>query len=234
MLVAQQIVRDAVRQRLGAGDPLPSEKLMLEEYQIGRGTLREALRLLEYQGLIVLRPGPGGGPVLTTPDGSELANLWKLRMQLDRSPYRVIVEARSALEPMISRLAAERITEATLDQLQATIDVMRATDTDSGLFFQENQRFHELIAHASDNVVFASMVNSLLNVLHGTSMGYDYATDRRRNTVKAHETILAALKSGDPDEAEAAMKRHIDGYTRTSKGQYPGLLDQTITWDRSG
>lgn len=61
MVVAQQIIKDAGRANLSAGDLLPSEWAMLEQYGIGRGTLREALCLLEFQVVIELRPGLGGG-----------------------------------------------------------------------------------------------------------------------------------------------------------------------------
>ena len=64
MVVAQRIVRDIGRAGLRPGDLLPPERAMLETYGTGRGTLREALRLLEFQGVIALKPGPGGGPIL--------------------------------------------------------------------------------------------------------------------------------------------------------------------------
>ena len=61
MIVARRIVRDIDRLSLQPGDKLPPERVMLEEYQVGRGTLRESLRFLELQGIISLKPGPGGG-----------------------------------------------------------------------------------------------------------------------------------------------------------------------------
>ena len=111
MLVAQRIVQDALRDNRKPGDLLIPERTMVEKYQAGRGTVREALRLLEVQGVISLRPGPRGGPVPRTPDGSHLASTVVLLMQLRGAPYRAIVEVRSALEPMISSLAAERMTQ---------------------------------------------------------------------------------------------------------------------------
>src|SRR6478735_4533989 len=125
MLVAQRIVRDALRDNMVAGDLLLPEKTMLEKYQTGRGTLREALRLLEFQGVITLKPGPRGGPVLQNPDAAHLGSTLVLLMQLQAAPFRNIAEVRSALEPMISSLAATRMTDETLVDLRGTVDQMR-------------------------------------------------------------------------------------------------------------
>src|SRR5919112_5986576 len=125
MLVAQRIVRDVVRGGLRPGDLLPPERTMLEKYETGRGTLREALRLLEFQGVIALKPGPRGGPVLQDPDASHLASTVILLMQLKQAPFRSIVEVRSALEPMTSSLAAVRMTDEQLSALEDSVFQMR-------------------------------------------------------------------------------------------------------------
>src|SRR3954470_8041626 len=119
VLLAQSIVQDAFRERLRPGDMLLPERTMLERYRTRRGTLREALRLLEFQGVISLKPGPRGGPVLQDPDASHLASTVILLMQLKQAPFRTIVEVRTTLEPMISGLAASRMSEESLDDLKS-------------------------------------------------------------------------------------------------------------------
>src|SRR5580704_14113821 len=114
MLVARRIMRDVIKGGLKPGDLLMPERTMLEQYQAGRATLREALRLLEFQGVIALKPGPRGGPVLLDPDASHLGNTVVLLMQLKEAPFRTIIEVRSALEPVISSMAAKRITDEAL------------------------------------------------------------------------------------------------------------------------
>src|SRR5215213_6285335 len=186
MLVARRIVQDALRDHRKPGDLLVPERTMVEKYGAGRGTVREALRLLEVQGVISLKPGPRGGPVLRTPDGSHLASTVVLLMQLKEAPFRTIVEVRSALEPMISSLAAERISEESLVELGGTIDQMRENLGDQRSFLDANKRFHDIIAWSSGNALFGYIVDSLLGIMDGTILGIDYPSPRRAAILKAH------------------------------------------------
>jgi GntR family transcriptional repressor for pyruvate dehydrogenase complex len=232
LLVAQRIVRDVVRGGMRPGDLLPSERAMLETYETGRGTLREALRLLEFQGVIALKPGPGGGPILLNPAASHLASTLQLLMQLNQATYRSIVEVRTALEPMTSQLAAQRISDEALTRLTQTIDQMRASLDDRDSFLESNKRFHDIIAWSSGNVLFAYIVDSLLGILDGTMIGIDYPRHRRVAILKAHEEIHAALSQHDPAVSEERMREHIEAYARYAQRKFPEVLDQVITWDQ--
>ena len=233
MLVAQRIVRDLVRGGLRPGDLLPPERTMLDKYETGRGTLREALRLLEFQGVIALKPGPRGGPVLLDPDASHLASTVVLLMQLKHAPFRTIVEVRSALEPMISSLAATRMSDESIEDLGGTIDQMRDNPDDQHAFLDANKRFHDIIAWSSGNALFGYIVDSLLGIMDGTIIGIDYPGPRRTAILKAHENIFNAIHDRDADSAEALMRRHINEYVRYAERKYPEVLEQVIQWDRA-
>jgi GntR family transcriptional regulator, transcriptional repressor for pyruvate dehydrogenase complex len=231
LLVAQRVIRDVVRNGTKPGDLLPPERVMLETYETGRGTLREALRLLEFQGVIALKPGPGGGPILLNPAASHLASTLQLLMQLNHATYRSIVEVRTAMEPMTSMLAAERITGESLEELRLTVDQMRDYMDDRDLFLESNKRFHDVIAWSSGNVLFSYIVDSLLDILDGTVIGIDYPRHRRTAILKAHEEIYAALARQDPQASLDRMREHIEAYAVYAQRKFPEVLDQVITWD---
>jgi GntR family transcriptional regulator, transcriptional repressor for pyruvate dehydrogenase complex len=233
MLIAQRIVRDALRDHLSSGDLLPPERLMLERYEIGRGTLREALRLLEFQGVIALKPGPKGGPVLQDPDATFLGSTFVLLMQLKSAPFRAIVEVRSAIEPMISSLAAIRMSEDTLTELGNSVGQMKENLDDQDIFFESNRRFHDIIAWSSGNPLFGYIVDSLLGIMDGTVIGIDYPDSRRQAILSAHTEIYEAICEHDAEAANGRMKEHLDAYVRYAEDRYPELLDRVIPWDRA-
>lgn len=230
MLVAQQIVADIARRGNVPGDRLPPEKVMLEQYQIGRGTLRESLRYLELQGLITLKPGPGGGPVVERPSGVGLATSLTLLLQMESAPYRNIVEARGSLEPAMSRLAALRMSDDDIAKLHENLERMLAGINDEQVFAETNQEFHDLIAHASGNALFAHLIDALTGILDGTSIGIEYPERRRVAVHKAHTRIYEALVARDPVAAADSMREHIGEYTKYIESKYPEVIEAPISW----
>jgi DNA-binding FadR family transcriptional regulator len=230
MLIAQRIVGDITATGLKPGEHLPPERVMLEHYQTGRGTLREALRFLEFQGILALKPGPRGGPVLLAPDATHLASTVVLLMQMNRAPFKEIVQVRSAVEPMISMLAADNMSPEDLGSLKETITQMRTNLEDQSVFLDANKRFHDIIAWSSGNVLFGYLVDSLLEIMDGTIVGIDYPPHRREAIANAHEDIYEAFAARDPEAARLRMKSHIDAYEDYVTKKFPNVLNEVIPW----
>ena len=231
MIVARRIVRDIDRLSLRQGDKLPPERVMLEEYQVGRGTLRESLRFLELQGIISLKPGPGGGPVVEQPQASSLATSLMLLLQFTDAQYRVVAEARVALEPMMARLAADRMTPESLAELSETVKAMEAGLDDQTMFLEANKRFHDIIAWSSENALFGYLVDAFADILDGTMLGIDYPAHRRAAILRAHRSILDAMERKDSNAAEETMAKHIGEYMRYAERKFPEVLTRRVVWN---
>src|SRR4051795_5443988 len=104
--VARDIVQQIVSAGLGDGDSLPSEARMLEQYSVSRESLREGLRLLETQGLITIRRGPGGGPLVGTADATNLGRVSTLYFHMARASYAELFDAWIIAESLIAEYAA--------------------------------------------------------------------------------------------------------------------------------
>jgi DNA-binding FadR family transcriptional regulator len=166
------------------------------------------------------------------PDASHLASNLVLLMQLKAAPFRNIVEVRTAMEPMISSLAAERMDDVALTDLEGTIIQMREEIEDQHSFLDANKRFHDIIAWSSGNALFGYIIDSLSGIMDGTAIGIDYPSHRRQAILKAHIEIFDALKARDPKESEARMREHIDAYERYAARKFPQVLKETIPWEQ--
>jgi GntR family transcriptional repressor for pyruvate dehydrogenase complex len=232
ILVAQRIVDEIVDEGLEPGAPLLPERVMLPRYEVARGTLRESLRILETYGLITIKTGPGGGPVVADAGSRPLASVIALVLQMSHTSFRSIVDARLQLEPLLAKEAAERRSEEDLAALRDSIEEMRAAIDDVGEFLEHNHVFHSAVAAASKNPVLFNMVASLNWIQDGTAVGIDYAAKTRHAIIAAHRRIYQAIEAGDAEMAEAAMRIHIGEFADHAERHYAHVLDAPLRWDQ--
>jgi len=232
LLIAQRIVQYIDQHDLGPGDRLPPERIMMETYAAGRGTLRESLRYLELQGVLSFKPGPGGGPVVERPDGDNLAATLTLLLQFDHARYRVVSEARQAFEPLMAQLAAERIQPGQLAQLERNLADMEAGIGDPDAYLDHNRRFHEIIAWASGNSLFGFLVDAMVGGMDisGSTQGIEYPVRRRNAVLAAHRRIYEAIRDGKAERAREAMGSHVAEYVTYAERKFPAALDKPIIW----
>lgn len=208
--LARHLATAIVEGEYEEGARLPHEGEMLAQTQVGRATLREALRLLEVWGLVVIRTGPGGGPVVRRPAPEEFAEQMALLLQFQQLTLRDVSDARVALEPMVARLAAERMTADQLAELKDSVEIMSRSYDDPAQFWAQNARFHSAVAHAADSQVIGMIIDALKFIADGASSGVAYGRPDFEEVVNAHREIVAKLEAHDAEGAADAMFRHLD------------------------
>jgi GntR family transcriptional repressor for pyruvate dehydrogenase complex len=228
--IARELANQIIDSDLPSGTLLPTEKEMVEMFGVGRTTLREALRLLETRGVVRIRSGPRGGPVVRRPQAGDLAEALTLILQFEPASLGDVLQAREALEPMIARLAAKRISAEDIATLEDTVVKMMDTLDDHDVFLEQNQRFHSCIAEASGNVVLRVFLDTLKSISDGAVVGVQYSAARHKAVVTAHERIIAALKAGDVEKAEQAMSAHIAEAGTFWQSRYGDLVDRPVKW----
>lgn len=233
-VVAQRIVRDIRVSGKVAGDSLETEAQLCETYQVGRSTVREALRLLELQGVIQIRPGRGGGPIVSVPNSRHLASTLALLMQFSETTFRTVVETRGQIEPFSASLCAQHRDDELLRGLEGSVGRMAEGINDEIVFLDENQRFHTLVAEGAKNPIISFITNSLDWVIDGSTLGIKFTKTDRRSVLKAHREICEAIASGDSDDAYEAMKRHLSDTARYFEKKFPDVMSQVVTWELYG
>ena len=162
--IASAIVADIVASDLKEGDRLPNEMAMTSQFGVGRGSLREALRILEVHGVISLRSGPGGGPVIIATDPRDVARSFSLYLHLNRATIRELIQARLFIEPIIVRMAAEAHEPAGLARLSRAVAAEAALPPGDPDFIAASNNFHYVLATLSGNKVIDLLATSLKDV----------------------------------------------------------------------
>jgi len=227
--LAKNIAREIHRRGLRPGAKLLGEQKMVERYGVARGSLREALRYLELQGVLRIKSGPGGGPVIETPNGRHFASTLALMLQFVGARFRALVETRWVVEPGIAALAAARATPEDRAALRASLNTMRSALPDGPRFQEENRRFHDLLAFASGNPV----VRFLLPALHWISAGaaIEYSAEERGRIFRAMRQILVAIDAGDEQKAYDVTRQFFALSLAYLDRTYPDVMSRPLRWD---
>ena len=229
-IVARSIAQDIATRDLTPGTMLPPESIMLERYRVGRASLREGLRILETQGLIVIKPGPGGGPVVAAANSQDFGRMSTLHYQGVRATFGDLVQARLMLEPLMSRLAAERSDPELLGELD---EISRRTGEhlDEGHeYLAASKDFHTVISGASGNKVLNLFARSLQDVYAARVNSSIFPIDARACVHADHNAIIKAIRSGDGRKAERLMRDHMEEFAEYNAERYPGLYDEVVDW----
>lgn len=212
--VAERIREAILSGGMPPGDSLPPERELAEQFGVSRASVREALRALQAQGLVV---GKGKGLVARAASGllsEALTHVVRLRL----ASLEDLVDLRCVLESAALERAARRADRTHLDAARAALEEMRRPGVTAESFHEADVRFHVELVAASGNramhlVMLAlrdAMARHLLDAL-GTE-----GTDVLTRLADEHATMLDAVERGDAVGAAALLREHIEGFYRAS------------------
>jgi DNA-binding GntR family transcriptional regulator len=198
-LPLRDVVFNTLRQAILRGELAPGERLMeiqlAERLGVSRTPIREAIRKLELEGLVLMIPRKG----------AEVA-------KISEKSLRDVLEVRRSLEELAIELACERITKEGIDELEAaqtafcealkTNDTMEMAETD--------EHYHDIIYNATGNTRLVQILNNLREQMYRYRLEYIKDASKRQNLVVEHDQIIRAIREHRIDEARAAIRDHID------------------------
>lgn len=226
--VAQRLLDRIITAGLAPGSSYGTEADLLAQYDVSRPTLRESLRILEAQGVLELRPGPGGGIIVKKPGTDILAHGLSVYLRLHDVPFIAVLKAREAIEPALAAEAATNGSDADFDEMQSSIERMKAM-TDQAEFIEENRTFHSIIARASGNQVMEIFWATISILATGEHHGITYTVGNQQHVIEAHQTILDACRARDGKLAAAKMDAHVKELEALLEKRYKHLLTKATS-----
>ncbi len=204
--ISKKINDMIIKENMGPGAKLPSETQFVEWFHVSKSTVREALKTLKAQNVVVIRQGDGTYVSDNTGMGEDPLGLRFVEKELLLDG---IFEARLLIEPQIAMLAAERATTEELRELGKIATIMKKTDYMSKERMNLDIAFHTLIAKSSRNPVFNQLIPVIYETIEkGVIILYESEESHKR-AQHAHEEIYKSIARREAWKANAAVAAHI-------------------------
>ena len=233
-LVAQAIKRMITERNLSPGDRLPRESELQEQFQVSKGTIREALKSLEVQGLVTISTGPAGGGTIVEVSLDRTLQFLQNYLFFKEVTIDNIYAVRTLLEPELAAGAVPHLTDAHFEALARSITCCDPTSSDENLIMQrrEDVNFHDILASANPNPFLrftCELINEMIRQLIVFGNRTPQIEHRRFGEKNAnfHRDIVAAAKARDVEKVRALMVQHMEDATHSvkrMKGRIQGRL----------
>jgi GntR family transcriptional repressor for pyruvate dehydrogenase complex len=226
-IVARSILEDILARQLKPGDKLPPESVMVEHFGVGRSSLREALRILEVYGLLTIRPGPRGGPVLRDMGPRDFARLTSFYLHVTGVTFGDLESTLMLVEVALVRQAALVRDPVQIARMTASL----APANNPKLLGQELREFHAAMVAVPGAALLSSFCEALTETV-ALRIKDAVPLDQALQGMDEHQEILDAISAGDADRAGEIVARHRERLTETYKEVVPTYGDEPIIWAR--
>jgi DNA-binding FadR family transcriptional regulator len=225
---------------LEPGSLLPKQDELVAEFGVSYPSVREALRILENEGLITVRRGSAGGAEIHAPGASSAGYAIGLALQAARVKVSDLGDALTMLEPLSTARCALRQDrhEVVVPVLRELLAEAERNLDDAAEFTRLSRRFHEVLSSSNDNQTLQLVLRGLGSLWSSQEEGWeqplsdaltragDYlSVEERREVLSAHGRITAAIERGDPDEAERLAREHLRSWHWEMQ---PGMQGQVV------
>jgi DNA-binding FadR family transcriptional regulator len=217
-LVARQIRNAIIRGELSDGDTLPAESHRISEFEVSRPTRREAVRILESEGLVTVARGARGGARISSPNYEMVARAAGITLQAQGVTIGDLYEMRTLIEPPAARLVAQRNSEVAVPLLRAHIEKELAVIEDRDAVRGAIAEFHRLLIELAGNMTLimvwqaiAGLVEDHMRLAHRRAPMADPAMQLRqlRFGIKSHSKLVDLIEAKDGPGAVAHWKEHM-------------------------
>ena len=220
--VVTQIQEAILDGRLKTGDTLPSERQLKDMFNISRGTLREALRVLEQKGLIEIKLGVGGGSVVKDLDADQVSESLALLIRSQKVSLNHLAEFREDVEGIVAARAAKGSSAADIDKLNELLDKARkcidAGSSQRDAFIEIDKRIHMTLARLTANPIYISVLNSIHDSIHRY---YDKFLSMDESELQENYQDLCdlvhAVEKGQADTARRLARDHVHRFNQYMK-----------------
>ncbi|MGV0050618.1 FadR/GntR family transcriptional regulator [Mycobacterium colombiense] len=216
-VIAGQVRRRIIRGELIEGDILPSEAELLEQFGVSRPTLREAIRVLESESLVVVKRGSRGGIEVSVPRAETAARYAGLLLEYRQATTADVFAAAAAIEgPCIAMLARSR-TAGDLRRLRAAIESERDARADSTRLLELQNEFHRMLIDMAGNQTLGVLSDVLRHIIEvateryliDPALGGEDKLRASRAATRTHERLVELIADKDAAGAEALWRKHI-------------------------
>jgi len=196
--------------KLQPGDRLAPENSLLEQFGVSKQTLKEALRTLEYMGLLEIKKGVSGGAYVVEMDREVIREVLATFLFFKNPTIHNISEVRKVIEPYTARIAAEKATEKDLERISGFIFVYNNQIENYEIEDMKNDiEFHRGIAELTGNPILELIVDFIETIMVDLKKLIKPNLSFSDKVTKAHQRIFKALKEKDPDKASNEMLIHL-------------------------
>ena len=223
---AADVLADILREKilgdqLPEGADLPTERELCVQSGLSRASVRESLRILEGEGLIATRTGRNGGSAVMRPSSATIERSVGIFIRGQKIRFEAVLETRAAIEPPSARFAALHRTDADLADMEAChVKLEQASEAgDVQAYMRANLDWHVAVVRASHNELLIAFIAAVSQAVYAaTDLDGFNSVDVRNAVIRAHRTVMDAIRARDAAAAARRMDRHVGAYISDVRG----------------